>query len=201
LNAVRELHTYISDADVYYKEDEMTLREICETPRYSGLLNDLAKKYPKYFRIEEYDIGSGVMKPCAVILEKTLPFTNSLIQTLKVVSSLEKKYGSRSDAATSTNVDWKATMHALRIVDEGLQILSTKTLSFPFDKAYIDRLLSIKRGELPIEQIKEELATKLDALKDLEKSTTLPTCNAEFLNEFDAWMVSWLHKFYKIKQR
>jgi len=199
LNAVRELQVIIGDADVYYKEDEMKLSEIYQTPRYSGLLNDLAKKFPKYFRLEEYDIGGGVMKPCAVILEKTLPFTNSLIQTLKVVHALEKKYGSRADAATANNVDWKATMHALRIVDEGLQILSTRKLSFPFDENYVNHLLSIKRGELPLDPIKEELASKLDELKDLEKTTDLPECNAEFMKKFDAWMVEWLRKFYNLR--
>lgn len=198
LNAVRELHAIITDADVYYKEDEMTLKEIYETPRYSGLLNELAQKFPKYFRLEEYDIGGGVMKPCAVILEKTLPFTNSLIQTNKVINALESKYGSRSDAATASNVDWKATMHALRIVDEGIQILTNKKLSFPFDIGYATQLLSIKHGELPLDPIREELASKLDTLKELEKSTTLPTCDAEFMKKFDAWMVGWLHKFYKI---
>ena len=83
-------------------------------------------------------------------------------------------------------------------LDEGLQILSTKSLSFPFSPDYVARLLSIKRGELPLDPIKEELAAKLDQLKELEKSTDLPTCNAEFLKEFDAWMVGKLHKFYEI---
>jgi hypothetical protein len=199
LNATRELKAlfegYANDAE----HGERTVGDHYEnTSRFHNESHNIAIRYPKYFRLDQYDVGGGVMRPCFVILEKTIPFTNSTKHSLTVLKALEGKYGSRSDQASESNVDWKATMHALRIVDEGLQLLGTKKLSFPFDKAYADRLLSIKRGELPLDPIKEELATKLDQLKDLEKNTDLPECNQEFLKEFDVWMVSWLHKFYNL---
>lgn len=197
LNATRELldmfnfyllHFGISDASSKTTEEFDVA--------FDGEVEALAAKYPKYFRKDEYDVGGGVMRPCFVILEKTLPFTNSIAQSLKVLHALKDKYGSRADQASESNVDWKATMHALRIVDEGIELLREHKLTLPFEKFYVDRLLAIKRGEVSLDLIKEELSSKLDRLKDLEKMTTLPTCNAEFLLEFDVWLVKWLKRFY-----
>ena len=204
LNATRELiEIFEKIKDIHYVEeqdniDDFRISEI--EPEHKQLFIDLAEKYPKYFHKDQYDVGAGQMKPCFVILEKTLPFTNSIKQTLKVLNSLKNKYGSRVDQASETNVDWKATMHAIRIVDEGLQLLSEHKLEFPFNKEYVERLLAVKRGELPFDLIKEELAEKLGLLKELEMNSTLSACTPELMKEFDVWMSSWMRKFYKLRR-
>jgi hypothetical protein len=202
LNATCELIEIMNTVSMNYNSEQyedFTLNNAWNSHvKFQEDIEDLAIKYPKYFRKDVYDVGGGVMKLCFVILEKTLPFTNSLSQTFKVLHALKSKYGSRVDQASESNVDWKATMHALRIVDEGIELLSTKKIALPFNQEYVDRLLSIKRGELPLDPIKEELSSKLDQLKDLEKATDLPTCNAEFLKEFDIWLTGWLRKFYDL---
>jgi hypothetical protein len=165
---------------------------------FADELDDLVVKYPKYFRKDDYDIGGGRRAPCFVILEKTLPFTNSIEHSLKVLDALIGKYGSRADQASENNVDWKATMHALRIVDEGIDLLQNHKLSFPFRSDYVIRLLQIKRGELPLDPIKNELATKLELLKDLEKTTKLPEYNQELREKFDKWLASWMRRFYHV---
>jgi hypothetical protein len=202
LNATRELAELIKtlkqdnpDLD----EDKATLSNVyAGTQWFRDMSEALERKYPKYFRKDVYDIGDGVMKPCFIILEKTLPFTNSIFQTLKVLNALESKYGSRAGQASETNVDWKATMHAMRIVDEGIELLTNKKITLPFKQDYVDYLLSMKRGELTLDPIKEQLAAKLDQLKDLEKSTDLPNCDASFMEEFNVWLLKWLHKFYNV---
>lgn len=170
-----------------------------EDPWFALKTAELAAKYPKYFKKTEYDRdGSGVMGPCFMILEKVIPFTDRIEHSLRVLTTIEKKYGSRAEQASESNVDWKATMHALRIVDEGLQILSTHKLAFPFDQAYVDHLLSIRRGELPLDPIKEELSAKLDLLKELERNTNLPVCDEAFKKTFEVWMVEKLRKIYNV---
>lgn len=158
----------------------------------------LELKYPKYFKVTEYDIGGGRMRPCFIVLEKYLPWTNSLGQTMDVVQNLIKKYGARADAASADNVDWKATMHALRIVDEGLSLLGGKGLKFPFEQAYIDRLLAIKRGGVPLAEVTIELNTKLEQLKDLELSSTLKPASPERREALDAWLAGWMRRFYNL---
>lgn len=165
---------------------------------FSEKIDELLMKYPKYFRKAEYDIGGGVLRPCFLLLEKTIPFTDRVEHSLHVIGTLESKYGSRADAASESNVDWKATMHALRIVDEGLKLLGEYCLEFPFNPDYVAHLLAIKRGELPLDPIKDELSAKLEMLKELEKTTKLPAVDRDFNDKFETWLVGWVRKFYGV---
>lgn len=201
LNAVKLVREYLEDhleehagdrlSDLYPGNDSYVTM-------LPDMLNSVLRLYPKYFKLEFYDVGGGDMRPCFKLLEKTLPHSDRLSHALKTVMALENKYGSRAADASESNVDWKATMHALRIVDEGLDLLQFKKLSFPFKPGYVSHLLQIKRGELPLDPIKDELARKLDLLKDLEKTTELPAVTPELAAEFELWLVEWLRKFYSI---
>jgi hypothetical protein len=203
LNVTRELYEHLK-FECYDENPDLDETRATLGNAYTGIeamrsgIDSLCQKYPKYLRIDEYDIGGGRMRPCVTILEKTLPFTNTIQQTMTVLKTIMNKYGARAEQASEANVDWKAMMHALRIVDEGLELLSTHKMIFPFEQAYVDKLLSIKRGEQPLDLIKEELAQKLDKLKELEASTTLPINDAEFRERFDAWLVVWLRRFYNL---
>lgn len=223
LNAVRDVLAMLDRSLHPYQTDEqhVKLSEVSINPHYSAFsdehaslkptlshademisigFNELLKKHPKYFRYELYDIGNGEMRPCFKLLEKTLPWTSTVHHTLGVVSALKAKYGDRAAAATEHNVDWKATMHAVRIVDEGLRLLKDHKLEFPLPKDEVARLLAMKRGELPIEPIKEELSLKLDQLKELEKSTTLPSITPELTTKFEEWLEAWMFSFYNLRQ-
>lgn len=157
----------------------------------------LSKKYPKYFKISKYDIGDGQMKPCFIVNEKVFPHTNTIGHSLGVLETMMSKYGTRAEQAREANVDWKAMMHALRIVDEGLELLRDRKITLPFSSDQVKFYLSVKRGEVPIEQVKAELDQKLTALKALEASSTLPT-SADLEEDFALWLEEWMFKFYNI---
>lgn len=160
----------------------------------------LEAKYPKYFRVSEYDIGGGRMRPCFVVLEKTFPWTNTLGHSLKVADTLIGKYGSRADQASESNVDWKALMHAVRIIDEGIELLTTKSLTLPRPPEQTARLLQIKRGELPLEPLKDELVEKLDLLKGIADTCGLPSSSDKQLTErVEEFSIRWLRTFYGLK--
>lgn len=199
LNATREVKAAYGRAEARNLSELRVGDLIVSDEMFDRDMLELELKYPKYVQRTKYDIGTGVMKPCFVLLQKTLPFTDRIEHSLEVISNLEGKYGSRSDAATADNVDWKATMHALRIVDEGLALLLHKQLTFPFNAEYRDRLLSIKRGEVDIDLIKDELDRKLTQLKEVEQTTTLPAGTPELKASFDLWLVTQLrNEFYKV---
>lgn len=207
LNASRDFMKMLQSALILGETDQKSLAEILEIQegqnfKETGLAWDaveMEKKYPKYFKVSEYDIGGGRMRPCYVLLEKVMPHTMKLPHAVEVTSNLIKKYGSRADAASETNVDWKATMHALRIVDEGLSLLEHHTLKFPFEADYVAKLLSIKRGEVPLADVTKELTEKLDRLKELEKTTSLPAYDQRMQQQFDDWMAVQLRKFYDLR--
>lgn len=73
-----------------------------------------------------------------------------------VVQQAIKKYGQRANsAANAEGVDWKALSHAVRVSKELIELLSFGRVNFPLADAPL--LLSIKRGEVPIEEIQNTL--------------------------------------------
>jgi hypothetical protein len=130
------------------------------------------------------------------LLEKILPFTSTFETSLKVVETHLKKYGSRADAASIDNVDWKATGHALRVVDEGISLLKNRSLTFPFNKEYVALLLSIKNGKLPYNEVIDMINVRLNELKTLEAESTLPKKTSELSISLELWLASWLRKWY-----
>ena len=163
---------------------------------FSKELEAISAEYPKYFSITEYDSGEGNMLPCLKLHDRTLPFATAASFSFKAVKGLEKSYGQRAARAEKETADWKAMMHAIRIADEGIELMTNKKLSFPLPKERVERLLSIKRGEVPLDVLREELDSKLDILRDLEKASDLPSRSDEITAEFTKWLLAWLRKFY-----
>ncbi len=159
----------------------------------------IANSYPKYFQLTEYEIDrQGTMRPCLKLLEKTLPYTGSFEYNFQVIKAQLAKYGNRAEAASIDNVDWKATMHAVRIVDEGISLLSGKGLVYPYESWYIKHLLKIKYGELDYIHVIDTLNSKLETLKNLEMSSALPRKTNDLKNNLNSWLADQLHYFYKI---
>lgn len=202
LNAVRELKEFLLsecyEANSYIDEDLATLGNCYSNHSVSAGIFDLVVKYPKYIKVSEYDIGGWRMRPCLMVLEKTLPFTNTMRQTMMVINAILNKYGDRSAQASENNVDWKAMMHAVRIVDEGIAILTHHELTFPFSDSYSEKLLKIRRGEVPLDDVKSYLDSKLNELKDLSAITDLPECNPGLMKSFEEWFTPWLFRMYGI---
>jgi hypothetical protein len=195
LNVVREVQALLrmtANAFVNVRLSDCMV----EDKQFAQMMRAVAVKYPKYFQETTYDVGGGDMRPCFKLLEKTLPFSDRASQASRVVEALEKRYGTRADAASADNVDWKATMHALRVVDEGLQLLEFGTMTFPFSQNYVDYLLDVKHGNVDLALVKDELDEKLERLKALEQTTTLRPLTQELKQEFDKWLAQWMRRFY-----
>ncbi len=73
-------------------------------------------------------------------------------------------YGHRSrQAQKEAGVDWKGMYHAVRILDQGLELMTTGELVFPL--AHRERYLKIRNGELALEQVQDEFEERLEVLK------------------------------------
>lgn len=189
LNAVNDVLAVLKELEG--ADPAAKLSEHAEDSRWVSL----QLKYPKYFKKTTYDVGGDQQRPCFTLLKKTLPFTNTVTHSVTVVFALKSKYGTRAEAATVDNVDWKATMHALRVVDEGLHLLEHHSLTFPFKPDYVAYLLSVKRGEVSLDEVRTALDEKLERLKQLEKETTLPPAD-EVRENFNTWLRNWMWAFY-----
>ena len=160
-------------------------------------LSLLAEKHPKYIKVTEYDIGSGQMAPCMVLLEKTFPYTDTQEHVASRLKKLQETYGERAQDARANEVDWKATMHALRILDQGIRLMEVGHLEFPYRPELVKRYLSVKRGEVNYGEVVTELNEKLERLKHVAGSAVMfPELSPELRERFDYWLVAWLRKFY-----
>ena len=166
---------------------------------FEQLAADIVLKFPKYVQLTQYAVDNkGNMRPCLKLLEKVIPYTSTFDHSLTVVEGNIKKYGSRADAASVDNVDWKASMHALRVVEEGIALLKNRLLVFPFPPDYAEFLLQIKHGELPYKQVINIINARLDLLKTLEAESALPKKSPELLKELDAFLLGWLKHWYSV---
>jgi hypothetical protein len=162
------------------------------------LVMPLSIQFPKYIQITEYSINpEGDMRPCLRVLEKTLPSTASFETNIATVQATINKYGARAKAAQEDEIDWKATAHALRIIYEGISLLSNKGLSFPMGKEYVDYFLDIKAGRIDHKLVMEEISTKMDELKFIQLHSSLPEKTFELETDMMYnWLYPWLLKFY-----
>ena len=159
----------------------------------------IVEKFPKYFEVTTYAVDhNGTMRPCVKLLEKILPYTSTFETSLKVINAHLKKYGSRAEAAAVDNVDWKATSHALRVLDEGIMLLKNRELKFPFEPEYVNLLLSVKMGKFPYDDVIAMINIKLEELKTLEASSTLPKKNPLLNSAMETWLVDWLRTWYEL---
>ena len=122
--------------------------------------------------------------------------TTTLEHLQTAVQKLVDSYGHRSQAAAVAEVDRKSLMHAVRVYGQALELLRTGKLVFPNPEAAL--LLRVK-GELPLETVKEMLLNlKKQLEEEMARSTLLPAKTAEMERSFDAWLVDWLRKLYKL---
>jgi hypothetical protein len=191
LNALRAAQQALIAARRDQPEAER-LGDVADHPAFG----EAANAFPKYFRRSEYDIGGARLRGCFVLLEKTLPYSITITQADNVLTTLENKYGARAEEASVANIDWKAFMHALHIVDEGIELLRTHKITLPHPPEAAARLLQVRRGEIAIETLRETLHAKLDTLKELEARSTLPTMVAARKAEFERWLAAWMRRFY-----
>lgn len=178
------------------------------TTEFEQLAKPIAEQFPLYFQLTEYPIDAeGItMRPCVKLLEKTLPYSSTFENNLAVVQAALNRYGSRANSASVDNVDWKAMMHAVRIVQEGLTLFQKSDsdrlgyLEFPYFPDYCAWLLSIKRGELDVETVRNLLTDGVDELKRVTAESSYPELNKELQLEFNEWLLGWLKKFYFVEQ-
>jgi hypothetical protein len=160
----------------------------------------LEAHFPDTFQITEYDVnGKGQMAPCVKLLDRVLPYSATFGYLVNQIDAIIKKYGDRVKEASGDSVDWKATMHAFRILNEGAALLSGEGLSFPYDKDYRDTLLRIRRGEVPYEEVAQRIGESLFILQQIAENSPFPKLTQELKDDLEAWLLKWLKVFYGIK--
>jgi predicted nucleotidyltransferase len=89
--------------------------------------------------------------------------------------------------------DTKFAMHALRIGLQGIELLTTGTISLPVSEPARSRLREVRSGSVPLPEVLQEIDDAARRLADLSASTDLPALpDTERINAFlhrahEAW--------------
>ena len=161
----------------------------------------LAVKYPTLYGsslLQADPINGVVQQKFLSVFGKSLAENMKLSELLQLTQNRLSKYGARSHTASaSDNVDWKGVAHGMRIVDQGLELLTTGKLSFPVSNQQRELLLDIRAGKFPIDGVMRTIEDKLNLLSELQKTSTLPVTID--LATFEDWLSTWVMRFYKIQ--
>ena len=132
--------------------------------------------------IDKLTTPNGTQLAHLNVLDRKAPFTITLGAAIDIYTKIAENYGLRAkQAAENANVDWKAVSHAVRVGEQAIELLSTGNLTFPRPNA--EYLLKIKKGELPYEQVGEDLETLLTLAEEAAANSVLPETSDETLVE------------------
>lgn len=105
------------------------------------------------------------------------------------------KYGSRSHKArAASGSDWKAISHALRVIDQAIDILNGKILEFPRPLAPFYR--DVKEGKYKWEYVSSVISERLETLAEAQESTELQSLTPELVETFYVWYDQHLEELY-----
>jgi len=162
--------------------------------RYYGLLGATAKVGEIFVGITNIEIDDHTrimqqpVNPAGDIgtffecCNRKVDFNNSLKNAADIFTKIYENYGHRARLAQKNEgIDWKALSHAVRVAQEALELLNTGNVTFPLPNA--KHILSIKKGEVPYEEVAEEIENLLPQVEEASiKSILRETPDYEFID-------------------
>lgn len=107
------------------------------------------------------------------VCNRKAPFTSSIKYAYDIFKRVLDEYGHRAlEAEKNQGVDWKALSHAVRIAEQGIELLETGHITFPRPNAA--HLLDIKQGRLPYQQVADQIDQLLLDVEDAAEKSNLP---------------------------
>lgn len=140
----------------------------------ASLVETAASKEAEVILVPSPNGPNGVLKdiPHLSLANRKVSYTCTVDYARQVYQFVIDKYGYRAKLAENANgVDWKATMHAVRIAAEAKELLLTGHITFPRPEAEL--LLAIRQGKLPYAQVEELIDQGLIDIKAAELKSTL----------------------------
>jgi hypothetical protein len=117
--------------------------------------------------------ANGPMIDHLDVVDRKIPFTNSIATAHSIFAKVYANYGHRTRAAMDNEgIDWKAVSHAIRVAGQAKELLLTGHITFPRPDA--DYLLQVKRGELDYNAVAPLLERMVEEVDEASKVSPLP---------------------------
>jgi hypothetical protein len=103
---------------------------------------------------------------------KLAPFTSSVDTAMTMYRQLWHRYGARARAAANNQgIDWKALMHAVRVLYQAQELLATGRIQFPRPECGL--LRQIRHGALPYAKVAQMIEDGIGLLDVIKEGSTL----------------------------
>ena len=137
----------------------------------------------RYTSIQTIVQTYGTKLPHLEVCDRKMPFTITLETARSIMDSTLNSYGERANQAErNENIDWKSVMHAIRVGEQAIELLSTGHITFPRPNAA--ELIRVRIGEVDFNIIRPRLESLLDEVTRLSDTSTLPvTPDLDFIRE------------------
>ena len=120
-------------------------------------------------------------------VERFLGYMHS--QHERMLGQSKRNVPNRPELIAKHGWDVKYGSHALRLAHQGFEIASTGTLTLPMPPAQRERVLAVKRGEIPRDEVSAEI-TELEArVRDLLDTGRTPLPTAPDYDAITDWAV------------
>lgn len=123
-------------------------------------------------RLWAHERGEVVIRHIEVC-GKSFGHTTPFKLWLPVVNKMVSKYGDRSkEAMEADGSDRKAQYHAVRILSEATQLLTTGDITYPRPERTL--LLDIRKGRLSNDEVVDVIDAAFETMNEAERTSTLP---------------------------
>lgn len=135
------------------------LYEFCDEHEFSEIVN-----IPSQAGVEMLHLD---------VVDRKVPFTNTVKTALEIYEKVFANYGHRTLAAMNNEgIDWKAVSHAIRVAGQAKELLLTGHITFPRPDAVF--LLQVKRGELDYNDVAPLLERMVEEVDEASRISSLP---------------------------
>ncbi len=125
-------------------------------------------EYIKFVELEGPK-GTDVDWTYVQVLGRNYAFNVKVQYLIDALETVKNSYGSR--VTEGSEIDWKATSHAVRVVLEIEELLETGFIQFPLK--YANLVYAIKKGKLPIKEVLGILDLKIQEVDALAETAKL----------------------------
>lgn len=127
----------------------------------------------KLSSLEGVEFGKGADgTDCMKVFGRQVPLRITIAEAAAIYQKPLDEAGKRTKQAMENGgADWKGLYHAHRIVDEGIEYLTTGRMTFPCPNAAYYR--EVRAGNLPLDAVLETFLQKLEHLESVEPNKML----------------------------
>ena len=178
-----------------YSSASIKAARLSQTPE---LIQTLLTDYPSFVSVGEIPNarGGAEMSPALIVATKQFPLTTSWAIVLDSITKNIGVYGDRVKKFGGQGADWKALSHAIRIIEQIIDLCEEGMIEFP--RPHSAYLKEVKAGQVSIEDATAYLTELFNSIEKTVASSSLQEITPELTEEFQTFKLALIKRYYKL---